>query len=172
MINVIVGTKNPQTMEAVREAFNALFSANISVKMHDVRSDVPKHPINYDIMKGADNRIRELKKLEGSQYLDYLVSVEDGIIRINKRYYYMYYVMIENVESGKKSTGTGQLLEIPSKHVALVMKTSVANLFSVLFGNSRIDGISMLTSGKVERMNLIYNGTLMALAGQVNQGTW
>lgn len=172
MISVIVGTQNPQKLEAVRDAFNVFFGTDVSVRMHDVKSDVPKHPKDYDIMRGAENRIRKLKGLAKSKGDEYVVAVEDGIIHIGKRYYHMYYVMIENIKTGKKSTGMGQLLEIPSKHVSLVMKTSIENLFRVIFGNPQIDGVELLTLSEVQRKNLIYNGTVMALAGQINKGTW
>lgn len=172
MISIILGSQNPQLRETIREAFITFFGDDISVEMYDVTPDVPKHPKNYDIMRGAEERIRKMKSRGKGKDSDYLVSAEDGIIRINKRYYYMYYVMIESMKTGKKSTGMGQLLEIPSRHVALVMKTSIENLFRIFWGSSKVDGISNLTNGNVKMKELIYNGTVMAIAGQINHGTW
>lgn len=172
MINVIVGTENPQKRKAIEVAFTKYFD-DVSVKMVSVSSGVPKQPIgDSEIVRGAENRIRNLKPLFASNKFDYLVSVEAGIMRIGKRYYNMQYVLIENTKTGKKSTGTSQLLEVPKKYVKIAVKSSINNVFRRLFGNDKIDGVSLLTHNEVERENLICNGAIMALAGQINGEKW
>lgn len=172
MTNVIIGTENPQKRDAVRDAFKIYFGSDVNVQMINVASDVPKQPLDSQIMAGAENRIKNLKRsIIGKDY-DFLVSVEAGIMHIGKRYYNMQYVMVENTRTGKRSTGISQLLEIPKKHVHFAATTSINNLFRTLFGNDDIDGISILTNGEAERGAMIRNGAVMALVGQLNGDIW
>lgn len=172
MTNVIIGTENPQKREAIREAFKIYFGDEINVEMINVSSEVPKQPLGSQIMRGAENRIRNMKHLITCEECDFLVSVEAGIMRIGKRYYNLQYVLVENMKTGKQSTGTSQWLEVPKKYVGLARKTSINNIFRTIFGSDLIDGVSILTHGEVERRGLIKNGAVMALAGQVNDNTW
>lgn len=171
MTNVIVGTGNPQKRDAIRDAFEIYFD-DVNVTMINVSSEVPKQPMNSEITRGAENRINNMKPLVVEEKCDFLVSVEAGIMRIGKRYYNLQYVLIENVKTGKKSTGISQMLEIPKRHIKLAAKTSINNVFRKVFGNDKIDGISIFTRGEAERGKLIQNGAVMALAGQLNCPEW
>ncbi len=171
MTNVIIGTENPQKRDAIRDAFEIYFD-EVNVKMISVSSDVSKQPINSEITRGAENRINNMKLLVTKEKCDFLVSVEAGIMRIGKRYYNLQYVLVENMETGKKSTGISQMMEIPKKYVKLAARTSVNNVFRIIFGDDKEDGISRLTRGEAERGALIRNGAVMALAGQLNGCAW
>lgn len=172
MTNVIIGTENPQKREAVREAFEIYFGSEINVEMINVSSDVPKQPLNSQIMEGAENRIRNLKHFIRDEEYDFLVSIEAGIMQIGLRYYNMQYVVVENAKTGKRSTGISQMIEIPQKYVNFAVKTSINNVFRMIFGNDLTDGITILTKGEIERRGLIKSGAVMALAGQVNSDIW
>ena len=172
MTIVIVGTENPQKREAIRDAFEYYFGDDLKVDMVSVDSEVPKQPRDSEIIRGAENRIRNMHKLETSKKCDYLVSVEAGIMEIDNRYYNLQYVLIENTKTGKKSTGISQMLEVPGKHVDVAIGTSINNLFRTLFGGDSVDGVSILTRGATERGAMIRGGAVMALAGQLNGETW
>ena len=169
MTNVIIGTENPQKRDAIRDAFEIYFD-DVNVTMLSVSSEVPKQPMNLEIPRGAENRIRNMKPLVSDEKCDFLVSVEAGIMQIGKRYYNLQYILVENMKTGKKSTGISQMMEIPKKHIKLARKTSINNVFRNVFGDDKIDGISILTKGETERGALIRNGAVMALAGQLNGG--
>lgn len=173
MINVVVGTENPQKRKAIEEAFQRYFDS-VEVEMLSVSSDVSKQPIGGgEILRGAENRIRNMKRQRPRfKHWDYLVSVEAGIVHIGKRYYNMQYVMIENTRTGKKSTGISQMLEIPKKYVKLASNTSINNVFRTVLGNNKVDGVSILTRNQADREMLICNGAIMALAGQLNNEMW
>lgn len=172
MINIIIATENPQKRDAVREAFKIYVDDEINVNMISVSSEVPKQPINSQIIRGAENRIRNMKSLIAGENYDFLVSVEAGIMQIGKRYYNLQYVLVENARTGKKSTGTSQLLEIPKKYIKLAKNSSINNVFRNIFGCDKEDGISILTRGGTERGAMIQNGAVMALAGQLNGDIW
>lgn len=171
MTNVIIGTENPQKRDAIRDAFEIYFH-DVNVTMISVSSDVPKQPMNSEITRGAENRINNMKPLVSDEKCDFLVSVEAGIMRIGKRYYNLQYVLVENMKTGKKSTGISQMMEIPKRHIKLATKTSINNVFRTIFGDDKVDGISRLTRGEAERGALIRNGAVMALAGQLNGSAW
>lgn len=172
MTNVIIGTENPQKRDAIRDAFKIYFDDDVNVTMISVSSEVPRQPLNSQIIRGAENRIRNMKALISREDCDFLVSVEAGIMRIGKRYYNLQYVLVENMKTGKKSTGISQLLEVPKKYVGLASRTSIYNVFRTIFGNNKVDGISLLTCGETDRRAMIQNGAVMALAGQLNGSKW
>lgn len=172
MTNVIIGTENPQKREAVKEAFRLYFGNEVNVEMVNVSSDVPKQPLNSQIMEGAENRIRNMKHSVRVEDYDFFVSVEAGILQIGNKSYNVQYVVVEDAKTGKKSTGISQMIEIPPQYVEFALKTSINNVFRMIFGNDLTDGISILTRGNIERKGLIKSGAVMALAGQVNQDIW
>ena len=172
MMNIVVGTENPQKRDAIREAFKLYFGDEVNAIMVSVDSEVPKQPVDDQIMRGAENRIKNMHNLTMREKCDFLVSVEAGIMRIGKRYYNLQYVLVENTKTGKKSTGISQLLEVPKKYVNLATTTSINNVFRTIFGSDRVDGVSILTHGQSERGAMIRGGTVMALAGQLNGDIW
>lgn len=166
MTNVVIGTENPQKRDAIRNAFEIYFD-NVNVSMLSVSSEVPKQPMNSEIPRGAENRIRNMKPLvTNDDQCDFLVSVEAGIMKIGRRYYNLQYILVENVKTGKKTTGISQMIEIPKKYIKLARKTSINNVFRTVLGDA--NGISGLTKGEVDRGVLIRDGAIMALAGQLN----
>lgn len=172
MTSVLLGTENPQKKEAIREAFRYYFGDELKVDMVSVDSEVPKQPRDSEIIRGAENRIRNMHMLETSKKCDYLVSVEAGIVQMGKRYYNLQYVLIEDTKTGKKSTGISQMFEVPGKYVNFALKSSINNVFRTLFGGDRVDGVSILTRGAAERGSMIREGAVMALAGQLNGDIW
>lgn len=172
MTTVVIGTENPQKREAIREAFKVYFREDVNVDMINVDSEVPKQPMNDQIMRGAENRIRNMKPLVPWGKYDFFVSVEAGIMRIGKRYYNLQYVLVENTKTGKKSTGISQMIEIPKKYVKFATQSSINNVFRSIFGDDKVDGISILTRDEFERKALIKAGAVMALAGQMNGDLW
>lgn len=172
MTNVLIGTENPQKRDAIRDAFETYFD-DVNVIMISVSSGVSKQPMNSEIARGAKNRIKNMKKVQMlGEKCDFLVSVEAGIMRIGKRYYNLQYILMENTETGKQSTGISQMIEVPKRYIKLATKTSINNVFRVIFGDDKVDGISRLTNGQLERGALIRNGAVMALAGQLNGVVW
>ncbi len=172
MTTVVIGTENPQKRDAIREAFRVYFNDDVNVDMINVDSEVPKQPMDDQIIRGAENRIRNMKPLVPWGKYDFFVSVEAGIMRIGKRYYNLQYVLVENTRTGKKSTGISQMIEVPKKYIKLATRSSINNVFRTIFGDDKVDGISILTRNQIERGALIRAGAVMALAGQMNGEIW
>ena len=60
-MKVLIGTKNPGKIEAAKRAFMKYFD-DVEVEGIKVSSDVPDEPLNEDILKGAKNRVKNLKE--------------------------------------------------------------------------------------------------------------
>ena len=76
-MKILVGSKNPGKIEGVKKAFE-LFFEGVEVCGFDADSEVASQPINEDTMKGAKNRVKNLKQYAKNQALDaeYYVAVE------------------------------------------------------------------------------------------------
>ena len=60
-MKILIGTKNPGKIEGAREAFEKYFD-NVEIEGISVNSEVGDQPINKEILQGAKNRVKNLKK--------------------------------------------------------------------------------------------------------------
>lgn len=61
-MKILIGTKNPGKIQGAKEAFEKYFD-NIEIEGIDVSSEVSDQPVNKEILKGARNRVKNLKKI-------------------------------------------------------------------------------------------------------------
>ena len=69
-MKILIATKNPGKIEGVREAFKCYFD-NVEIEGITVDSEVSDQPINEEILKGAKNRIRNLKRYAKDNGIEY-----------------------------------------------------------------------------------------------------
>ena len=60
-MKILIGTKNPGKIEGARQAFEKYFD-NVEIEGISVNSDVGDQPVNEEILQGAKNRVKNLKK--------------------------------------------------------------------------------------------------------------
>ena len=60
-MKILIGTKNPGKIQGAKEAFEKYFE-NVEIEGIDVSSDVADQPVNEEILQGARNRVKNLKK--------------------------------------------------------------------------------------------------------------
>lgn len=79
MKTVVVGSKNPAKMEAVKEAFESVFPNETFVYVsHDAQSGVPDQPFgSEETRKGAKNRADDCLRVRLGA--DYCVGLEGGL---------------------------------------------------------------------------------------------
>ena len=79
-MKILMGTKNPGKIEGARQAFEKYFN-NVEIEGIPVNSDVGDQPVNEEILKGAKNRVRNLKKYakENNIEADLFLGIESGI---------------------------------------------------------------------------------------------
>ena len=96
---ILIATKNPGKIEGTNNAFECYFN-NIQIKGISVNSEVGDQPLNEEILKGAKNRIRNLKKYARDNKIDYdfLVASEAGITDLLGEWYDINSVVIEDKE--------------------------------------------------------------------------
>ena len=60
-MKILIGTKNPGKIEGAKQAFEKYFD-NVEIEGVQVSSNVGDQPINEEILQGAKNRVKNLKK--------------------------------------------------------------------------------------------------------------
>lgn len=60
-MKILMGTKNPGKIQGAREAFEKYFD-NVEIQGIAVDSEVGDQPFNQEIIQGAKNRVKNLKK--------------------------------------------------------------------------------------------------------------
>ncbi len=65
-MKILVGSKNPVKLNAVKEAFSLYFE-NIEIVSISVPSNVSDQPINEETYEGAKNRATELQKINSNK---------------------------------------------------------------------------------------------------------
>lgn len=104
---ILLGSKNKSKRMSLELALDTLQIKDYEILSFDVPSGVNSKPIGYEIIRGADNRNLELKKiaLDKNIKYDYLCSIEGGYeVDGNGIPYIVTYAIIEDKE-GRKSTG-------------------------------------------------------------------
>ena len=175
-MKILIGTKNPGKIEGAKKAFERYFS-NVDIEGIAVDSEVPDQPINSEILKGAKNRIKNLKKYakENKIESDFYIASEAGITNSLGEWIDINCAVIENKE-GFQSIGTSQGFPIPDKYIEEIRKTELGKVMDRLFDKKDTGkgqgGISYLTKGEITRIDLTKNAFIMALTRHINGDLW
>ncbi len=124
-MKILVGTKNPGKIEGIKQAF-AKYYKNLEVEGIAVDSEVPDQPFNKEIIVGAKNRVKNLRKYaeENGLEVDYYVASEAGIMDFLGVLIDINLVVIEN-SIGYESVGTSQGFPIPEKYREEIKQTEL-----------------------------------------------
>ena len=134
-------------------------------------------PVNEEILQGARNRIKNLKKYatENKIEADFYVSSEAGITNLLGEWIDINCVVIENRE-GLQSVGTSQGFPIPDKYIKEIRETELGKVMDKIFNGKELGkgkgGISFLTRDEVSRIDLTRNAFIMALTKHINGDLW
>ena len=175
-MKVLIGTKNSGKIEGARQAFEKYFD-NVEIRGIPVNSDVGDQPVNEEILQGAKNRVKNLKKYAKENQLepDFYVSSEAGITNSLGEWIDINCVVIED-SNGFQSTGTSQGFPIPNKYIEEIKKTELGKVMDKIFNGKELakgkGGISYLTKDEVSRIDLTKNAFIMALTSHINGEIW
>ena len=175
-MKILIGTKNPGKIEGAREAFEKYFD-NVEIEGISVNSEVGDQPINKEILKGAKNRVKNLKKFakENQIKADFYISSEAGITNLLGEWIDINAVVIED-SKGLQSIGTSQGFPIPDKYIEEIKKTELGKVMDKIFSGKELGkgkgGISFLTKNEVTRIDLTRNAFIMALTKYINDDLW
>ena len=175
-MKILIGTKNPGKIEGAKQAFERYFD-NIEIEGIPVNSDVGDQPINEEILKGAKNRVKNLKEYAVNNNIeaDFYISSEAGITNLLGEWIDINAVVIED-SKGFQSVGTSQGFSIPDKYIDEIKETELGKVMDKIFNGKELGkekgGISFLTKNEVSRIDLTRNAFIMALTRHINEDIW
>ena len=175
-MKILMGTKNPGKVQGAKEAFEKYFD-NIEIEGIKVSSEVGDQPINEEILQGAQNRVKNLKRYakENNIKADLYISSEAGITNLLGEWIDINLAVIES-KDGIQSTGISQGFPIPDKYIDEIRKTELGKVMDKIFNGQELakgkGGISYLTKGEVSRIDLTRNAFIMALTKYINGDIW
>lgn len=175
-MKILMGTKNPGKIEGARQAFAKYFD-NIEIEGIAVESNVGAQPVNEEILQGAKNRIKNLKKYANNNNIkaDFYIASEAGITNLLGEWIDINAVVIED-SKGFQSIGTSQGFPIPDKYIEEIKQTELGKVMDRLFRGKEFGkgkgGISFLTKDEITRIDLTRNAFIMALTRFINEDIW
>ena len=175
-MKVLIGTKNPGKIKAAIQAFEKYFD-DVNIEGIPVDSEVGEQPINQEMLEGAKNRIKNLKKYANDNNIDvdFYAASEAGITNYFGSWIDINLVIVENKE-GIQSLGTSQGFPIPDKYIEEIKSTDLGKVLDKLFEGEELNkgkgGIHFLTHGEISRIDLTRNAFIMALTTHINKDLW
>jgi len=167
-MKILVGSKNPVKINAVKEAFEKHFG-EVEVTGIEVPSHVPDQPINEETFIGAENRARNLFKINNEQNLnaDYFVGIEGGIINQHNRWFAFGGMCVIN-RKGKLAFGSSPHFELPKVVVAKLLERIelgfvMDEIMKTENSKCKSGAIGFFTNGVVDRKELYIGGLLVAV---------
>ncbi len=175
-MKILIATKNLGKIEGAKQAFSNYYE-EIEIEGIAVSSDVPEEPVNEEIYKGAQNRVKNLKSYAKEKGIeaDFYIAIESGITNQLGRWEILSIASIENSE-GMESWGSSSGFPVPDKYVEEIIQTDLAKVMDKIFGGNGLrngkGGISLLTKDKISRIDQTKQAFIMALTQFINQDSW
>lgn len=149
-MRVIVGSKNPVKVGAVRDAFGQYFR-DCEVVSQKVSSGIAEQPMSEEeTVRGATNRT-----LAALEYGDFGVGLEGGVTMIGESLFECAWCVVVD-KNGKKGMGGGLYFELP-KNIADKIRAGgeLGPIMNELTGEDNVKeksgAIGIFTKGKLDR---------------------
>ena len=167
-MKILVGSKNPTKIEAVKEAFSHYFE-DVLVEGREVESEVPGEPKNQEVILGAKNRARNLS----FEYADFYVGIEAGIMQNSGEWFGCGMICVMD-SKGKIGLGSSAHFQFPTDILSELQKGRELGDFSARFTgdpNEKHKGgtIGFLTKNIIRRKDLYVPGIVSALIPFLNE---
>ena len=166
MKRIVVASKNPVKLEAVRSGFQSVFpSEPFQVEPISVRSEVPNQPRTDAITRdGAMQRARNAKSVAPGA--DLWVGIEGGVTEIEGRMAALaWIVVLSDSRAGAARTGTFFLPEAIADLVHKGMELGHAD--DLVFGQTDskrdLGAVGLLTHDVIDRTGLYAHAVALAL---------
>lgn len=175
-MKILIGTKNQGKIGGAKKAFERYFD-NVEIEGISVDSEVGNQPTNEDIIKGAKNRVKNLKEYSKLNNIeaDFYIASEAGITNMLGEWIDINVAVIED-KNGLLSIGTSQGFEIPEKYIDEILETELGVVMDKIFNGNKLNmgkgGINFLTKGEISRIELTENAFIMALIKHINGDLW
>lgn len=175
-MKILMGTKNPGKIEGAKRAFQKYFD-NVEIEGFPTNSEVGDQPFDKEIIQGAKNRIKNLKKFASKNNIeaDFYVASEAGITNLLGEWIDINAAVVES-KDGLVSVGISQGFEIPEKYIDEIKETELGKVMDKIFSGNDLakgkGGISFLTKDEISRIDLTENAFIMALIKHINGNLW
>ncbi len=167
-MNILVGSKNPVKINAVREALSNYFQ-DIEVTGIEVESGVSIQPVGDETFIGAKNRALNLKALDESNKInaDLFVGIEGGISKEFDRWFAFGCMCIID-KSGNIGFGTSPHFQLPVLVVEKLLKGTELGIVMDEIKNEentkqKHGAIGYFTNGVMNRKELYIEGLKVAI---------
>lgn len=175
-MKVMIATQNKAKIEGATQAFAEYFK-EFEIEGIGTSSDVSEQPVNEEIYKGAQNRVKNLREIakEQGKEADYYMAVESGITNCLGEWTILSIAIIEDKE-GFKSWGVSPGFPVPQKYVQEIIQTDLSKVMDNIFHQEELragkGGINLLTKGKITRIGQTKEAFIMALTQFINEEIW
>lgn len=175
-MKVIVATKNPGKIEGVKKAFEHYYE-DLEFVGIPASSDVSNQPVNEEIMVGAKNRVKNLKKYcaENGIEADLYLAVEEGIANSLGEWVITAISVVED-NNDFISWGTSVGFPVPDKYATDIIEKELGPVMNEIFSaedlRSGNGGISLLTDGVISRVDMTESAVIMALIQYRKNNIW
>ena len=166
MKKVIIASKNPVKINAVKKGFKKMFpNENFDFNGVSVPSNVSDQPLsNIETLTGANNRAKNAKiQFKNASYW---VGIEGGIQPNNEEMEAFAWVVIKsNLKTGKSRTGT---FFLPPKIVKLINEgLELGDADDIVFNKSNSKqengAVGLLTNNIINRTSYYFEAIILAL---------
>lgn len=175
-MKILVGTKNKGKLEGAKRAFERYFD-NVEVEGIAVDSEVSSEPLNEEIKKGVENRIKNIKKYaeENGIEADFYVASEAGFFNTFGKWMDINLAMVED-KKGFVSYGGSDCFVMPDRLAEEAIQTELKDVMERIFKQANINqaggGINELTDQAVTRIDLTEHAYIMALIEHRKKSFW
>lgn len=176
-MKVLIGTKNAGKVEGLRRALAHYFD-DVEIESVSVPSNVPEQPVNDETLKGAENRVKNLKAYakENGLNVDLYASIESGLVELYSKWFIMNFAVIADNEDFE-SCGTSSCFPVPDSLVDKIKEIGLGEVMNQVFTkdddrHNRGGGIQLLTNNIVSRIDITETAFVMALTKYLNKDSW
>jgi inosine/xanthosine triphosphatase len=170
MIKILVASKNPVKIDAVKEGLSAFIPENFELVSVSVKSGVPDQPMSdAETLAGASNRVQEaMKQFAG---YDYYVGLEGGVEQTNSGLLaFAWMVISDGKTTGKARTASFFLPPQVAELVHQGMELGEADDVVFRKSNSKQQNgaVGLLTRDVITRKSLYLPAVQMAFIPFLN----
>ena len=127
-MKILIGTKNPGKIEGAKQAFEKYFG-EVEVEGIAVESEVSNQPFDEDILKGAKNRVENLKRYAKennteTDTIDFYIASEAGITSLLGDWIDFNVAVVEDAK-GFQSVGISQGFPVPEKYIEEIKQSEL-----------------------------------------------
>ena len=166
MKTIIVASRNPVKLEAVRSGFNRMFNQeDFQIKTVSVPSGVKEQPSNnHETITGAFNRTKKAAELFPNA--DFWIGIEGGVEENDDELAAFAWIVVRSKELvGKARTGT---FFLPPPVVKLIKEgKELGEADDIVFNRSdskkENGAVGILTDNSIDRKQLYEHGVVLAL---------